>query len=34
MLENMTYAGTTDKANQKIGQTVEKIKNTLRNLLP
>ncbi len=34
MLENMTYAGTTDSANQKIGQTVEKIKNTLRNLLP
>jgi cell division protein FtsA len=34
MLENMTYAGTTDRANAKIGQTVEKIKQTLRNLLP
>ncbi len=36
MLENMTYAGTGggDKANAKIGATVEKLKKTLRNLLP
>lgn len=34
MLENMSYAGSTDRANAKLGQTVEKIKNTLRNLLP
>ncbi len=34
MLENMAFGPATDKANQKIGQTVEKIKKTLRNLLP
>lgn len=35
MLENMAYAGGGgDKANARIGQTVEKIKKTLRNLLP
>ncbi|MFI5240496.1 MAG: cell division protein FtsA [Candidatus Saccharimonadia bacterium] len=34
MLENMSFAGNVDHANAKIGQTVEKIKNTLRNLLP
>lgn len=36
MLENMSYAhtGGGDKANLKIGQTVERIKQTLRNLLP
>lgn len=34
MLENMTHAAGVDRANAKIGQTVEKIKKTLRNLLP
>lgn len=36
MLENMTFAGNGggDRTNAKIGQTVERIKNTLRNLLP
>ena len=37
MLENMTYAHTgaaADKTNLKLGQTVERIKQTLRNLLP
>jgi cell division protein FtsA len=36
MLENMSFAGsgTGDRANAKIGATVEKIKKTLRNLLP
>ena len=34
MLENMSHARTGDRANQRIGQTVEKIKQTLRNLLP
>lgn len=36
MLENMTYAqtGPSERGNLKIGQTVERIKKTLRNLLP
>ncbi|HSX14468.1 MAG TPA: cell division protein FtsA [Candidatus Saccharimonadales bacterium] len=34
MLENMAYSHTEDKANLKIGQTVDRIKKTLRNLLP
>lgn len=34
MLENMTFAHTGDRTNQKIGQTVQRIKQTLRNLLP
>lgn len=35
MLENMSYTHTGgDKTNLKIGQTVERIKQTLRNLLP
>ena len=35
MIENMSYAHTGgDKTNLKIGQTVERIKQTLRNLLP
>jgi cell division protein FtsA len=34
MLENIVHGVTRDKANAKIGQTVEKIKKTLRNLLP
>ncbi len=35
MLENMRFAGApTDKANAKIGETVDRIKKTLRNLLP
>ncbi len=36
MLENMAYAqtGGGDKTNLKLGQTVERIKQTLRNLLP
>ncbi len=34
MLENMSHAGTAVKANPKLGQTVERIKKTLRNLLP
>ncbi len=34
MLENMAYASTGDRTNQKIGQTVQRIKQTLRNLLP
>jgi cell division ATPase FtsA len=34
MLENMTFAHTGDRANARIGQTVDKIKKTLRNLLP
>jgi cell division protein FtsA len=37
MLENMTYSatgGSSDRTNAKIGMTVEKIKKTLRNLLP
>lgn len=34
MLENMTLAAGVDRTNAKLGQTVEKIKKTLRNLLP
>lgn len=34
MLENMSYARIGDRTNLKLGQTVEKIKKTLRNLLP
>lgn len=34
MLENMTHTGGSDRTNAKIGQTVDKIKKTLRNLLP
>lgn len=34
MYENMAFGHGGDKANLKIGQTVEKIKKTLRNLLP
>jgi cell division protein FtsA len=34
MLENMAYARVGDRSNLKLGQTVEKIKKTLRNLLP
>jgi cell division protein FtsA len=35
MLENMSHAGqVSDRANLKLGQTVEKIKKTLRNFLP
>lgn len=35
MIENMSFAHTSgDKTNLKIGQTVERIKQTLRNLLP
>lgn len=34
MLENMAHAGTVDRTNAKIGQTVDKIRKTLRNLLP
>lgn len=34
MLENMAYAGTTDRANATIGATVEKIKGIIKNLLP
>ncbi len=35
MLENMAFGGAAgDKTNAKLGATVEKIKNTLRNLLP
>ncbi len=34
MLENMQFGGSVDRANQRLGQTVEKIKKTLKNLLP
>lgn len=34
MLENAAYAPATDKANAKLGQTVENIKKAIRNLLP
>lgn len=34
MLENMEHAGSRDATNARIGQTVDKIKRTLRNLLP
>ncbi len=34
MLENMAYGGTHDKTNAKIGDTLDKLKKTLRNLLP
>lgn len=34
MMENMSYGGQTDKTNAKLGATVDKIKQTLRNLLP
>lgn len=34
MLENMSHTGGSDRTNVKIGQTVDKIKKTLRNLLP
>jgi cell division protein FtsA len=34
MLENMSFAGHTDRTNAKLGATVDKIKQTLRNLLP
>jgi cell division protein FtsA len=34
MLENMRFAGSTDRTNARLGQTVDKIKKTLRNLLP
>lgn len=34
MLENMNFAGPTDRANAKIGETVDRLKKTLRNLLP
>jgi cell division protein FtsA len=34
MLENMQFAGPVDRANVKLGETVDKIRKTLRNLLP
>lgn len=34
MLENMHYAGDVDHNNARLGETVDRIKNTLRNLLP
>jgi cell division protein FtsA len=34
MLENMNYGGHTDRANARLGETVDRIKKTLRNLLP
>lgn len=34
MLENMMYAAPSDRANARIGQTVDRLKKTLRNLLP
>lgn len=34
MLENMAYGPVGDAANQKLGHTVDRIKRTLRNLLP
>ncbi len=34
MIENMGYVGQTDRTNAKLGATVDKIKQTLRNLLP
>jgi cell division protein FtsA len=34
MLENISHSSTGDRTNAKIGQTVEKIRKTLRNLLP
>ncbi len=34
MLENIGYTGSTDRTNAKLGATVDKIKQTLRNLLP
>ncbi len=34
MLENMSYGGQTDRTNARLGATVDKIKQTLRNLLP
>jgi cell division protein FtsA len=34
MLENMNHAGSSVKTNPRLGQTVERIKKTLRNLLP
>lgn len=34
MLENMSFGGQTDRTNAKLGATVDRIKQTLRNLLP
>jgi cell division protein FtsA len=34
MLENMAHAGTTDHSADRLGDTVDKIRKTLRNLLP
>lgn len=34
MLENMAFAVTADRTNARIGQTMDKIKKTLKNLLP
>jgi cell division protein FtsA len=34
MLENMNYAHVPDKANARLSETVDRIKKTLRNLLP
>lgn len=34
MLENMQYGGHVDRTNAKLGETVDRIKKTLRNLLP
>lgn len=34
MLENMNYAAPHNRANAKIGETVDRLKKTLRNLLP
>jgi cell division ATPase FtsA len=34
MLENMTYAGTSERSADRLGDTVDRIRKTLRNLLP
>lgn len=34
MLENMVYAATADRTNARLGHTVDRIKRTLKNLLP